>query len=166
MLICQLIRKHAWVARSGLYKKQYPFSLYIFRVCLLYASSYKAIIQYSSRLKLLNRGRITLQFKYPQLYYTIVNPFITYLVTYRCLPFMSGASQPGLLQLGFSARMGLWPYWCFLTGILRSVLLLVGLMVLLLGQKPQISSIRQLFTCLYLPCLSPSPYRRFPVAQL
>ena len=132
MLIYQLIRKYAQVTRSSLYRKQYPFGQYIFQVCLLYTSSYRAIIQCSFRLKLLNRGYITLQFKCLQLYCTIISPFIAYLVTYRCPPFVSKVSWAGLQQLKFFTRIGLWPHQYFLIGILLPVLLLVGQMVLLL----------------------------------
>ena len=154
------------VTRSSLYKKQYPFSQYVFQVCLLYTSSYKAIIQCSFRLKLLNKGRVTLQFKYLQLYYTIISPFIAYLVTYRHPLFVSRVSWAGLQQLKFFTRIGLWLHQYCLIGVLLPVLLLVGQMVLLLKQVFFISSIRRLSTRLYLLCLSPSPYKRFPVVQL
>ena len=166
MLIYWLIRKYTRVAGSSSYRRQYPFSLYIFRVYLLYTNSYSTIIQYSSRLKLLNRGRVTLQFKCPQLYYTIISPFIAYPVTYRRPPFVSRVSRAGLQQLGFFTRIGLQPRQCFLAGVLLPVLLLVRQIVLLPGQVPLVSSVGRLSTRLRLPYLSRSPYRRFPVAQL
>ena len=165
ILIYQLIRKHTRVAGSSSYRRQYLFSLYIFRVYLLYTSSYRAIIRYSFKLKLLNRGRVTLQFKYPQLYYTIISPFIAYPVTYRRLPFIFRVSQAGLQQLGFSTRIGLQPRQYYLTGILRPILLLVRQIVLQLGQVPQVSFIKRLFTRLYFPYLSSFSYRRFPIEQ-
>ena len=165
ILMCQLIRKYTQIARSSLYRRQYSFSLYIFQICLLYTSSCSAIIRYSFRLKLLNKGCVTLQFKYLQLYYTIVNPFIAYLVTYKCLLFIFRVSQAELQQLRFSAGMGLQPHWYCLMGVLCPILLLVGQLVLRPGWVPQLSFVKRLFTRLYLPCLSPSPYRRFPIAQ-
>ena len=131
-----------WVTRSNLYKKQYPLNQYIFWVYLLYTSSYRAIIWCSSRLKLSNRGCVALQFKYLQLYYTIISPFIACLVIYRCLPFVFRVFRAGLQQLGFSAGMGLWPHqYCFI-GVLYPILLLVGQIVLQLGWIPQISFIK------------------------
>ena len=148
--------------------RQYPFSWYILRIYLLYTGFYRAIIQYSSRSRLSNSSRITLQFKCPQLYYTIINLFIALvgLVTYRYLPFSSRATQQGLLRLGFFARMGLQRRWCCLIGVLRSALLLVRQRVLLLGQVPQISFFIRLSTLRYLLCLALSPRIRFPVPQL
>ena len=165
ILMCWLIRKYTRVARSGLYKRQYPFGLYIFQICLLYTSFYRAIIRCFYKLKLLNKGRIALQFKCLQLYYTIISPFIACLVTYRRLPFMFRVFQAGLQQLRFSAGIGLWLYWCYLAGVLCPILLLVGQMVLRPKWVPQVSSVEQLSTRLYFLCLSPSPHRRFPVAQ-
>ena len=99
ILICLLIRKYIQVTKSGLYRRQYLFNQYIFRVCLLKTGFYITIIQYSSGFRLLNKGYIALQFKFPQLYYTIVINFIVVigLVTCQCLPFISRVSCLGLL---------------------------------------------------------------------
>ena len=99
ILMCLLIRKYIQVTRSSLYRRQYPFNQYIFQVYLLKAGSYIAIIQYFSRSRLLNKGRVALQFKFPQLYCTIVIDFIVVIgpVTYWHLPFMSRASRLGSL---------------------------------------------------------------------
>ena len=99
ILIYLLIRKYIQIAGSGLYKKWYPFNQYIFQVCLLKAGSCIIIIWYFSRSRLSNKGCVTLQFKFPQLYYTIVIDFIVVigLVTYQRLPFISRASRLGLL---------------------------------------------------------------------
>ena len=99
ILICLLIRKYIQVTKSGLYRRQYLFNQYIFRVCLLNASFYIVIIWCSSRSRLLNKKYIALQFKFPQLYYTIIIDFIVVigLVTYQYFLFISRASCLELL---------------------------------------------------------------------
>ena len=106
------------VARSSLYRRQYSFSQYILRIYLLYTSSYRAIIQYSSRSRLLNRGRIALSFKYLQLYYTIVSLFIVLisLVTYKYLSIrLSFLNTPKPIL--YSILVPIIPYLQFLSNL-------------------------------------------------